>query len=61
MMELFCYLFLFAFLIFYSLLVIAMLGQEVRRVLRRRVKRARRGRTPEPIQVLPLSPQTQRN
>jgi len=61
MAELFCYTFLFAFLIFYTFLVIVLLGQGVREGLRRRLKKARRARVSEPLPELSFSPQAPRN
>jgi predicted PurR-regulated permease PerM len=61
MIELLCYIFLVAFLVFYSLLFLVLLGQGFRRALRRRIKRPRRVKATEHLPVMSLSPQTRPN
>jgi hypothetical protein len=61
MIELLCYIFLVAFLVFYSLLFLVLLGQGFRRALRRGIKRPRSVRAPEHLPALSLSPQTPPN
>ena len=61
MTELFCSIFLVAFFIFNSFLVLLLLGQGVRRALRRRLKRPRKVRAPEHLLALSLFSPPPRN
>jgi len=61
MSELLCSIFLVAFFIFNSILVLVLLGQGVRRALQRRLKPPRKVRAPERLSALSLSPQAPRN
>lgn len=60
MTDLLCRTFLFAFLFFYSAMVLVLLAGIMRRVLRGRFKRTRRQRAPNRIRGFALFPKTQR-
>lgn len=61
MTELFCRIFLGAFLFFYSTLFFVLLGRGIRGALEGRHNRTRIVRPPEPFRTLVLSSQPQRD
>jgi hypothetical protein len=58
--DLFCRTFLFAFLFFYSTMVLVLLAGIIRRMLRGQLKGNRRVRAPDRIREFALFPKTQR-
>ena len=61
MAQVFCSTFLVAFLVFYSALLLILLGGGIRSALQSLLKRTRRARTPRPFRKVALFPKTQRN
>ncbi len=61
MIELLCRMFLLALFVFYTGMVVALLGRGVQKGMRNRLKKARRARAPKGVPALALSPQTHRN